>query len=1098
MKHLASFIFVVALATQFGGSWAQTSPVVDTILIGDTTNMRRISCLPYDQNHSEDYTQQLILASELHGPALITGIDFYNEFTDRIGRQCTIYLANTYVSRLPSMVPSGAMFQLVAVETFGTTPGWHHIEFDAAFLYDGLGNLLVAVESPWTDNLTAGVYYTEYIRDRSWVQSGYYQSGYYEGRNIMRLHTLPPPTAPASCPASSLRVDAIGPTELKLTHIPSTAGQSWAVACITDGDPAWRTAGYGTGDTSYTLTGLAPSTDYTIRLTSFCTDTFATTFKHLETCCLPEALPFYEDFEGTRPQSCWNYVANPTGVMPGVSFLRGFRDKYALEPNRGISILPLMDAPIDSLEFTCWANNASSNGGLKLCVGIVVNHLDPTSFIPVDTIVMSPGWVPVVVHFDRYQGTVGRIAITSFSGAVYVDDVDVRIRSACPTITEVSFGHVTDTTAMVYWVDSGAASYEVACVPSGSAIDTSHICADIHADSVLLSGLEPNTLYDVYVRSFCNDAYANWSPVISFRTDCKLIETLPFLENFDSCVISFSQPPTPCWRGNVYIVDTAWSGSGSKAICWNWSSSSSYSTEAIVLPAIDIAQHPINTLQISFWARNEEDFYNHYRDARFAVGVMTDHDDLSTFQPLDTVDVVGTSGRRYDVPLADYVGTGCYIAFKACSITDSVVHSWRPLIDDVKVDLIPACPSVTELVLFGFSPSSATVRWNGQESGTTWQVAIDTLSTATPVPCTATPLTSPTYTFDGLAAETSYYVWVRSICSKGDTSEWMGPLQVKPSDSWNMRPRRCDTLSLCGLTLYDDGGAEANFTQQHSRLILLPDTPSHRVIVSGRCNIGEYSDLVVYDGASTSGDTLWSCVYGSNDSAVSFGPIVSHAGPLTIEFEVLFNYPEEGFDLQVSCAPDTCIVHNLRVDATVAPTGTSLALAWDCTGATPYEVEYGPVGFAPGTGTVVTTDSNRFVITGISGMDSLEVHVRSLCSADRTGYWAMGIFHLVGDTTGIDVPGAPKYDIVLYPNPFREVLKIKIGGGRLMEREGAATATLTDVTGRHEEVRLVAEAPGQYSLDMSTSLMLKQSNHQTLLLTLTTDDGKKHTVRLLK
>ena len=90
---------------------AQTPPT-GVILIGDTSNMVVGSThLPYESS-SSSYTQQLVLRSELNGEAIITGIDLYCANPSTAGRGgCTIYLANTYVSRLDSMVHFGATFR---------------------------------------------------------------------------------------------------------------------------------------------------------------------------------------------------------------------------------------------------------------------------------------------------------------------------------------------------------------------------------------------------------------------------------------------------------------------------------------------------------------------------------------------------------------------------------------------------------------------------------------------------------------------------------------------------------------------------------------------------------------------------------------------------------------------------------------------------------------------------------------------------------------------------------------------------------------------------------------------------------------------------
>ena len=81
---------------------------------------------------------------------------------------------------------------------------------------------------------------------------------------------------------------------------------------------------------------------------------------------------------------------------------------------------------------------------------------------------------------------------------------------------------------------------------------------------------------------------------------------------------------------------------------------------------------------------------------------------------------------------------------------------------------------------------------------------------------------------------------------------------------------------------------------------------------------------------------------------------------------------------------------------------------------------------------------------------------------------------------------------VAYPNPFRQSVKIKVESGALKVENGVATAWLTDIMGRREEVRLTPDGPGQYSLDLTSR------PQATYLLTLTTADGRQHTVRLLK
>ena len=81
---------------------------------------------------------------------------------------------------------------------------------------------------------------------------------------------------------------------------------------------------------------------------------------------------------------------------------------------------------------------------------------------------------------------------------------------------------------------------------------------------------------------------------------------------------------------------------------------------------------------------------------------------------------------------------------------------------------------------------------------------------------------------------------------------------------------------------------------------------------------------------------------------------------------------------------------------------------------------------------------------------------------------------------------------VAYPNPFRQRVNIGIENGDLRIENGVAKAWLTDMQGRREEVRLTPAGNGKYTLDLTSR------PQATYLLTLTTANGKTHTLRLLK
>ncbi len=1007
MKKHAILFLATLMSLMVSNVKAQTT---DTLLVGDTTNMVMGGTHLPSQSSTSSYAQELVLASELNGPAMITGLDLYCANANW-GRQCTIYLANTFVSRLDSFVPYGAMFQQVVVDTLGRTEGWNHFEFSTPFYYTGFGNLVVAFDCPLA--MGGGDYYCEHTQNISRYtisnlayltpSTTTYATAY---RNVMRLHTQPVPAPASTCPAPTVLVDAVGSTEVSL-RIPGGSDLSWTVECITDGDAAWQTGGYGTSDTTYTMTGLTPSTHYTFRISNLCTDTFSTVFKHILTNCVPDTVPYVEDFEGLYfMPDCMRSTPGSAGDIPELAWSHGHSGTCGVKLNGGTLVLPSFDVPTDSLELSFWAQNGTVNATLNLYVGVVSDPLDPATFVPVDTITVPQSWTPVVVRFDGHPGIAGQIAIRTANPRMtyfYIDDIELHRITPCQTIMAVTVDQISDISAMVHWVDnttamsvadSLAVEYEVAYGPHGFAIDSTYIVTGIHTDSLLLSGLMPYTRYDVYVRSLCDEGYTNWSPVYAFRTLCSLLDTLPYTEDFDSYTGYPKANELPCWSGhvgaNTCVVNPSGGGhSGSRALRWEWSSYDA-AVQIAALPAINTTALPMNTLQLSFWAKNTENIYHMYDTARLVVGVMTDPNVDSTFQAVDTIVILGDDWRRYDIPLS---GTGNYIAIRSCQGLGTR-NQWISFLDDVQLDLAMPCQDVTGMTLTALTATTATVRWDGPSENVVWQAYIDTVDNVTPEADT-TVLTSPECTFTDLTTETPYYVWVRAICTlKNDTSQWEGPLQVVPG-VWNMRANKNDALTMCGVTIYDDGGADGDFSgYQHSSLVLMPDLPGHLVSVSGHCDIGGSSSLTLYDGVGTSGTVLWTKSI-NNQWPVDFGPVISETGPLTLVFDgsTPFNMYYEGFELQVSCIPDTCIVHQLRLDTTVAATDTTLALSWQCNGASSYEVEYGPVGFAPGEGTLETTSSNTFVVTGLSSLDRLEVRVRSLCGEGDTGAWVRGIFN---------------------------------------------------------------------------------------------------------
>ena len=178
------------------------------------------------------------------------------------------------------------------------------------------------------------------------------------------------------------------------------------------------------------------------------------------------------------------------------------------------------------------------------------------------------------------------------------------------------------------------------------------------------------------------------------------------------------------------------------------------------------------------------------------------------------------------------------------------------------------------------------------------------------------------------------------------------------------------------------------------------------------------------------------------------------------------------------CSP----VDSLWSDGTA---GHTVTLSWSSSASHPgYELAYIPETDSWDNATIVETSDTTLAVTLPNDGCHL-FRVRALCDGNRVAHSAWSDAITVCPGVGIgEADGSSA--ITIYPNPFSQ--RVTIESSETL----TATAWLTDITGRREEVRLTPDAPGQYTLDLTAR------PQATYLLTLTTASGKTHTVRLMK
>lgn len=272
--------------------------------------------------------------------------------------------------------------------------------------------------------------------------------------------------------------------------------------------------------------------------------------------------------------------------------------------------------------------------------------------------------------------------------------------------------------------------------------------------------------------------------------------------------------------------------------------------------------------------------------------------------------------------------------------------------------------------------NSATIGWTSGGSETQWMVEYGPQGFTPGTGTEVVAMTNP-YTIAGLGSSSAYDYYVRSICSANDTSFMAGPMsfvtQIAPF--------------VCGNLFVDNGGGLNYSNDANDTVTICPVTPGDVVVLDFNSFFTEqgFDSLVIYNGSSTS-DAMIGSYQGSLNPFVVYS--TNPNGCLTAVFSSDGSVTETGWMASIDCVdPITCLmVENLMVDTAFV---TSAVLSWTSTGTeTSWMVEYGPTGFAEGTGTMAVATTNPFTITGLTGTTAYDFYVRAYCGGTDTSYAA--------------------------------------------------------------------------------------------------------------
>ena len=388
-----------------------------------------------------------------------------------------------------------------------------------------------------------------------------------------------------------------------------------------------------------------------------------------------------------------------------------------------------------------------------------------------DRLYLSSSWANPTVN---YGGTTSASMPTSnlpVHGLRYTFAAPVIL---CPKPISLTASNLTTDAFDITWVDTTDATMWIVRIDTvGGNMDEQLV----YDTNYSFSMLTPNTPYTVSVAGICTSGDTSLWRTLDIRTLCTALDSLPYTYGFEglSTGSSTARPFINCWHhlnngsqyfGWPYVSSTA--HNGSRSLYWYASTTTgTYGDyQIVVLPSVDTDIYPINTLQLKFWAKASGTSYSPV----YQVGVMTDPNDATTFQAVSTVNVGNSAEwQLYEVPLVNFTGNGQFVALRANRPTSA----WYAYTDDFTLELIPACPHVSNLRVDSVSVDWAAISWTEVGTASSWYIEYDTVpfTPGTSAAANSDVAYDTTYLLNYLDTGRTYYVYVAADCGS-DTSTW--------------------------------------------------------------------------------------------------------------------------------------------------------------------------------------------------------------------------------------------------------------------------------------------------------------------------------------
>lgn len=340
----------------------------------------------------------------------------------------------------------------------------------------------------------------------------------------------------------------------------------------------------------------------------------------------------------------------------------------------------------------------------------------------------------------------------SMGRGVVMDDIVFRSTPTCEDVSHIICSNIHAYDVTLSWDAFGAYNEFQVMVADAELdlqnIDQTHVVANltenIYDPATVITGLQPETTYYVYVRSDCEEnasGFTNWVST-SFRT--LKVAYLPYTENFNNSIAiagnvaygipdgwtmgnSMEDVTTPFVIRNNTLTNRAQYSIDTTAYLnfvgsMEMTSTPVPASEYVYAVSPQIVAESLQGMQVSFWLTAGEYVSLGVQNygGELIIGTISDPLNFNTFHPLETVKIGANNlFKHVTVSLDNYTGTDKFIALASRSDMANAMF-----VDNFAMS-IPDAPVPAEVKLKNIHSKGFTVQ-PSLHGATSWDVVVST------------------------------------------------------------------------------------------------------------------------------------------------------------------------------------------------------------------------------------------------------------------------------------------------------------------------------------------------------------------------------------